>query len=638
MLDRRQMLWGIGGGAAMALTGRELLQAGTCHASTVLPQNPPPGLPEEPLVYDPRLYGGEIGMRGGRIVSLAAKARDIRYLSTMSYTRLVGYDRNLDLKPDLLRAFETEEGRAFTFHLRKGHRWSDGSPFTAEDFRYWWQDVAMHPELNPAGPPMFMLAGGKPPRFEVIDEQTVRYIWDDPNPRFLPTLAGARDALIYTPAHYMRQFHERHTDKEELAQRVLSAKVRSWAALHNRYDSMGDDANPKMPTVYPWKVMNPAPASRFTFSRNLFYHRVDPTGQQLPYVDEIVFDIASPGLFAAKSNAGEVDLMSRGLVMADIPVLKQGELAHNYRTLMWPIARGSEVALYPNLTAVDPVWRALNRDVRFRRALSLGIDRNTLNNALFFGLGTEGNNTVREGSRLFEPEYRTRYAQYDPVKASSLLDEAGLAARGPGGIRKLSDGRILEIVVEVEGDATIEVDALQLITEFWRDIGIKLFIKPQDRTVLRNRSYAGLPVMIAAPGLDNAMPTAQMPPTGIAPVNQDNYAWAKWGQFIETSGRSGEVCDMAMPIRLLALYDTWLKSVDVEVMARIWHEMLALHADQQWTIGTVSGALQPIVLRNGLRNMPEEAVYSWEPTAMFGLYRMDAFFWETPERRGGKPA
>lgn len=636
-IHRRRVLLGISGLGISSLGlgglvagGPDIALSGAALAQTA------GGPPDEPLVYDPRAAGGRIGTRGGRIVTLAPRARDIRYLSTMAYTRLVGYDRNLDLVPDLLRAIDVEAGRVFTLRLRKGHRWSDGAPFTAEDFRYWWEDVALNVELNPSGPPMFMLAEGRPPLFEMIDAQTVRYAWERPNPRFLPALAGPRDALIYAPAHYLRRFHRRYAEEGELAERVAAAKARGWAALHNRLDSMGDEANPDMPTVYPWRVANGAPASRFFFRRNPFYHRVDPNGQQLPYVDEIVIDLASPGLFAAKANAGEVDLMSRGLDMADIPVLKQGEKAQRYRTLMWPIARGSEVALYPNLTVIDPVWRALNRDVRFRRALSLGIDRNTLNNALFFGLGTEGNNTVREGSRLFRPEYRSRFAGYDPAAASALLDEAGLGARAAGGVRKLPDGRILEIVVEVEGDAAGAVDALQLITEFWRDIGVKLFIKPQDRTVLRNRSYSGLPVMIAAPGLDNAVPTEIMPPTGLAPVYQDNYAWPRWGQYVETGGKVGEACDMEVPRRLLALYEEWLGAAESADKRRIWHEMLEKHADQQWIIGTVAGALQPIVVREGLRNLPDEAVYSWEPTAMFGIYRMDALFWDEAGKGEGQ--
>ncbi len=117
-------------------------------------------LPQAPLVVDPALDGGAVGQHGGEIVTLVPRARDIRYISTWAYTRLVGYDRNLQLQPDLLEKFENEEDRVFTFTIRQGHRWSDGSPFTAEDFRYYWEDVAQNPDLSPAGPPEFMLVEG----------------------------------------------------------------------------------------------------------------------------------------------------------------------------------------------------------------------------------------------------------------------------------------------------------------------------------------------------------------------------------------------------------------------------------------------------------------------------------------------
>ena len=123
-------------------------------------------------------------------MTLVPRARDIRYISTYAYTRLVGYDAKLQLQPDLVERYEVDGERVFTFTLRPGHRWSDGHPFTAEDFRYYWEDVAQNKELSPTGVPEFMLVDGKPPHFEVLDEHTVRYAWEKPNPRFLPQLAG----------------------------------------------------------------------------------------------------------------------------------------------------------------------------------------------------------------------------------------------------------------------------------------------------------------------------------------------------------------------------------------------------------------------------------------------------------------
>ena len=556
-------------------------------------------------------------------------------MSVQSYARLVGYTEKLALEPDLLAKLENDNDQTFTFRLRDGHRWSDGHPFTTDDFRYYWEDVAHNPEISPAGIPEFMMLDGKPPRFEILDERTVRYSWDKPNPRFLSQLAGPRDPFLYRPAHYLKQFHTKYANKGKLEEAAKKQKLKSWAALHNRMDDMFENTNPDLPTLQGWRVMNAAPATRFTFERNPYYHRVDATGQQLPYIDRVIFDVAAGGLMAAKANAGETDLLSRGLSMSDIPILKEGEHAKGYRTLLWLYARGSELALYPNLNTADPVWRTLNRDVRFRRALSLGIDRKTLNNALLFGLGREGNNTILEESALFSPELRSKYAQYDPAEASRLLDEIGLTKRNGAGIRLLPDGRELEIIVETDGEGGFIVDGLTLITEFWREIGIKLFVKPQDRTILRNRAYAGMTVMVAAQGLDLAVPTAKMAPTELAPMIQTFYAWPKWGQYVETKGKNGEACDVPEAKHLLALYERWMATADEAVHEQVWREMLANHAENQWSIGTLAGAFQPIVARNGLVNIPKKALYSWEPSAMLGVYRVDEFYWD---KAAGKEA
>jgi peptide/nickel transport system substrate-binding protein len=592
-------------------------------------------VPRTPLVVDPTRDGGGFGQYGGEMVTLVPRARDIRYISTYSYTRLVGYDEQLRLQPDLLETFEVEGERVFTFTLREGHRWSDGHPFTAEDFRYYWEDVAHVSDLSPAGIPEFMLVDGKPPVFEVLDARRVRYSWEKPNPRFLPQLAGPTDPGLYRPAHYLKNYHAKYSDKLALEEAAKKQKLKSWAALHNRLDDGKEHTNPDLPILQGWRVTNAGPATRFVFERNPFYHRVDSRGLQLPYVDRIVMDVSAGGLLAAKANAGEADLLFRGLSMSDISILKEGEKSHDYKTLLWPNARGSELALYPNLNTADPVWRALNRDPRFRRALSFGIDRKTLNNSLLFGLGTEGNNTVMAESPLFSPDLRTTNATYDPAQASRLLDEIGLVQRNGAGIRLLPDGRELEIIVETDGESSLVVDGLTLIAEFWREIGVKLFVKPQDRTVLRNRSFSGLTLMVAAQGLDLALPTAIMPPTELAPMRQDNYAWPKWGQYVETKGKNGEPVDVPEAQALLQLYKEWMSTGDQAMQERAWREMLKNHADNQWVIGTVAGALQPIVVKNGLQNLPAKAIYSWEPTAMLGIYRIDEMYWN---RAAGKEA
>ena len=132
-----------------------------------------------------------IGTQGGELRTLIGRARDTRLLHVYGYARLVTYDLDLELVPDILLDYQVEEGRIFTFHLRKGHAWSDGKPFTTDDFRFWWEDVAQVPELMPSGPPIQLIVDGELPKVEIIDETTIRYSWSKPNPFFLPSLAGA---------------------------------------------------------------------------------------------------------------------------------------------------------------------------------------------------------------------------------------------------------------------------------------------------------------------------------------------------------------------------------------------------------------------------------------------------------------
>ena len=163
-------------------------------------------LPAQPSVV--RLDGDGLapGRHGGELRLLMGRAKDVRLMVVYGYARLVGYDPDYRLAPDLLAGMDVEEGRVFTLRLRPGHRWSDGRPFTSEDFRYYWEDIATNESLAPFGPPRAYLVEGEPPRFEVLDEHTVRYTWARPNPFFLPALAGARPEPLYAPAHYLGRF------------------------------------------------------------------------------------------------------------------------------------------------------------------------------------------------------------------------------------------------------------------------------------------------------------------------------------------------------------------------------------------------------------------------------------------------
>jgi ABC-type transport system substrate-binding protein len=467
------------------------------------------------------------GRHGGELRMLMGKPKDVRMMIIYGYARLIAYDDKLNLYPDLLADVTVKDRRVFTFHLRKGHKWSDGHPFTAEDFRYYWEDVANNENVSPYGLNKVLRVGDERPVFEVIDETTVRYSWSKPNPHFLPALAGARPFYIYRPSHYLKQYHAKYVEPDKLAELVKKSKKRNWASLHHRKDRQYRSDNPEMPTLQPWWNRVSPPSEHFVFKRT---------------------------------------------------------------------------------------------------ALSLAINRREINQVVYFGLAREGNNTVLPESPLYKKEYQTSWADYDVEQANALLDELGLTKRNDDGLRLLPDGRPLDIIIDTAGESTEETDVLELVRHGWSQIGVKLFAKPSQREVFRRRVFAGSSIMSIWSGISNGIPTPDMSPEELAPTTQQQYQWPKWGQHVETAGKAGVAADMPLPQELIALNEAWRQTSDKAELTRIWHRMLEIHADQIYTIGVVNGALQPVVVNNQLRNVPEKGFYNWHPGAYFGVYKPDTFW------------
>lgn len=585
-------------------------------------------LPQVPEVVDFDVTGKTLGRYGGTLHMLMASEKDIKMMTVYGYARLVGFDENFELKPDILQSFDVEENRIFTLHIRPGQKWSDGQPFTAEDFRYWWEDVANNKKLSGGGVPQFMLSGGKPPKFEILDDLTIRYSWDTPNPIFPLALAGAAPEYIYMPAHYMKQFHEKYADPEKLAEKVKAENVRDWAALHTRMGRQYRPENPDLPTLEPWRNTTQGPTKRYVFERNPYFHRVDPEGRQLPYIDRVIIDIASNEIVPAKTGAGDSDLQARYLRFENYTFLKEAEKTKSFKVHLWKDGVSSQIALYPNLNVADPGWNKLMQDVRFRRALSIGIDRDEINQQLYFGLAAPSSNTVTSLSPLYDEKVATAWTQYDPDKANKLLDEVGLDKHDSDGTRLLPDGRRAEIIVETTGESTEETDALELIRYQWEKIGIKLFPRPLQRDIVRHRYLTGETQMLVFVGLNVGLANADMNPEELAPVSSLQPNWPVWGQYTETGGKAGSPPGIKPAERLLELYNQWRVSTDREDRRKIWKEMLGIYADQVFSIGICGETVQPVVVNDELRNVPDEGIYSWAPTAYFGVYKPDTFWFD----------
>ena len=220
-------------------------------------------IPKQPWVVTYFAGGDGPGQQGGQINMLVASARDTRLMTIYSYTRLIIHDDKFKLKPDILASYETKEDREFTFRLREGHKWSDGQPFTTEDFRFFWEDVANNKDLSPSGPSVELLVDGEPPKVEIIDALTIKYTWEKPNPYFIESQARAAPLFLFRPAHYLKKVHAKYASPEEIAKAAKGGQQgTNWVQIYRRLDVMYANDNPELPTLNPWVNTTTSPEQR----------------------------------------------------------------------------------------------------------------------------------------------------------------------------------------------------------------------------------------------------------------------------------------------------------------------------------------------------------------------------------------
>ena len=342
-------------------------------------------LPKVPAVAAMAWPGQTMGKHGGDITLLMATPKDTRLMVVYGYARLVAYDHKYELTPDILQAFEVDQGRIFTFHLRPGHKWSNGDPFTTEDFRYYWEDVANNKDLSPAGAPVQMLVEGEAPKIEVIDETTIRYSWSKPNPQFLPALAGPSPLYIFRPSRYLKQYHGKYVNPDDLKKKLAEygpAQLGGAPQPHRQHVSQRQSGAADAGAV---GAHHQAAVGALCVQAQSYYYRRRCAGPATPYLDSVAVQVADSKLIPAKVAAGDADLAARHLRFDNFTLLKESEARGKYKVLLWNSAWGSQVALYPNLNAADHEWRKLVRDVRIpsravarhrsRRDQSVGLPR-----------------------------------------------------------------------------------------------------------------------------------------------------------------------------------------------------------------------------------------------------------------------
>ena len=400
-------------------------------------------LPDDPKVKE---VVEEIGRYGGTINAFAINMDSWNDMGEVigGSSFLLDITADNEIVPDLAAGYElAPDGKSMTLSLRPGAKWSDGHPFTADDIVFMFEDMHWNDEVSTWN------LYGRVNRIRKIDDYTVQFEMDNPYP-VLPVVMvtwPGGEIATYAPKHYLTKWHIKYNDDAEAL--AKEEGFDSWWEAFNSHQIFYPTTDTNQPTTMPWNFEEQTTTVKY-FKRNPYFYQVDPAGNQLPYIDDVVVTAVNKEVCQAKIMSGESDIAVALTSMENYSLYKENEQSGGYRVIAVPGVNASEAAFSINQNYPDPALREIFNDVRFRRALSTALDREEINETVYFGLGTPRQATTLANASFYKPEWGEAhpYLAYNPDKANELLDDMGLTARDADGFRLVPGGETLVLLLE----------------------------------------------------------------------------------------------------------------------------------------------------------------------------------------------
>ncbi len=580
----------------------------------------------------------EIGTYGGTMYGTATQPESgTSEILSWHHVNLVRYsDDQKTIVPYLAKDYEqAADLKSITFHLRDGLKWSDGVPFTADDIVFWYNDLQLNPELNPE-PKSEWIIGGAPMKVEKLDDLTVKFSFAAPAPNFLSFMATSY-IEFYRPKHFLEKFHPAYNPKanDDAKARGLTG----WTQLMSYYYPPSDwndvpqatllaggtEIAPTMeshiravetPTYREWKA-------------NPYFFAVDTAGNQLPYIDTIREDFHDAQLQTLRITQSGITLKAQDANFGDIAVYRENEQKGNYKTLLPKGGATDGLVVYGlNPLVPDAELGKLFADVRFPEALSLAINRDEINQLIYFGQGTPRQFVPVDHLAVdFVTEDQLNYfTQFDPTKANQLLDEMGPTARNADGFRLRADGQpiVLKLNYSLQGGPR---QLHELVRDYWRAIGIKLELNELGSdelgSLLERNEHA-----IGSWDADGTGPLGLGNSARFAPPfnPRDIGVATKWRQFYDSKGKDG----VEPPADVKRLYDIQAELNGVAVNSpefkALVEEAIKIHEAHLFLIGLVGDLPKPIIVSNNLGNFPADHISFYGPYWHMSPYRPAQFF------------
>ena len=589
-------------------------------------------LPENPMVITPI---ESVGTYGGDL-NLALKRGDGTHL-----LRLVGYEGLFswdlawkEMLPNLASGFEVNaDATEYTITLRKGVKWSDGSPFTTADVAFAYNDLLKNPDWL-GGRPDY-IANPDDTTIEVVDDWTFKVKLAKPNGLYIFQLTNVdgTQIAIFNKA-YCSQFHPTYNANADAD--AKAAGLADWRALfEQKCPEMGGAQrwmDPARPTLEAWVVESPpdATAEFSIFTRNPYYFKVDTEGNQLPYLDRINFAVLNEGSeMVLRAMNGEIDFQDRNInALSQKPIyLENAEKGGFHLVDEIPASMNTMVLMF-NQEANDTALRDIFRNRDFRVAMSHAIDRQEIIDAVYVGVGQPYQAAPRPESKYYDEEYATQYLEYDPDAANAMLDALGLDKRDGEGFRLRPDGQRLSIIVETFDTARPDwVDQLEIIKQQWVKVGVDLQVKVIDRNLVDEHREANLHEMQIWGG-DGGLDVVAAPLYYMVASSESAWGvpWYYWLYNDPNSAGAAEPPDSIKKQK--ELYDQLFQTATTEGQDALMKEILDIGKENFYVMGVSLAPRGYAVVKNNVHNVAAEqpAAYSYPtpgPMQMSQIYKTE---------------
>lgn len=559
-------------------------------------------LPEEPQVVLPV---ESIGQYGGTWHRAFLGVKDFHALGRLIYDSMLRWPRDPKdpVQPGLAKEWQwSDGGRTLTLTLRQGLKWSDGAPFTVDDIIFWWEDIELDSNIT-AAPHSEWVVNGEPMELEKVDDYTIKLKFAAPN-GLAETVGlafhgcqwplGFERFGFFAPRHYLEQFHPKYNPSVD----------------YQTFEEKAFNFNTELPVMYAWKVAQWDPgATEMVAERNPYYWRVDPAGNQLPYIDRIHYSLVEDNeAVNLKAIAGELDMQHRRIDFSKYTVYQENAAAGNYHLLLWSTAAASNVTFFPNQSYPDSKYRELIQNLKFRQALSLAIDRDLINDVAFLGQGIPRTITVVSDSPLFQADIEAYDAEHDPESAQALLEEIGLV-KGADGFYTFADGTPVELIVEgTDAVSGASLDAAELAVDNWNSIGLKTVLQTMSRDIYWPRANSN-EVMIGFWETDRGL-VPMVDPIYQFPFDERSWMAPAFGTWYKTGGAQGEEPTPELK-ELMDLYDQYKSNVDPAQQLDIARQIVKLSTERLYAIGTVGMSPGLVVVKDDFHNVMDKHTSDW---------------------------